>query len=133
MKKMETTEVFKIERPSANTELTICVADLTPTQIADTLELLAGIIRGVREGYEFIDDGEQGYDLGIFGNHPFVSASFEHEEWDSENFYGEAFMMSKHQVEKDGLSISVYTIPRKLAEWFKMEKTCCEYFRERQD
>ena len=131
MKKKEMPEGFKIECPSAKTELTICVADLTPTQIVDTLEVLAGIIRGVRDGYGN-DDGKQGYELGIFGNHPFVSANFHHEEWDSENFYGEAFMMSKHQVEKDGSGISVYTIPRKLAEWFKTKKTCCEYFRERE-
>lgn len=132
MKKMETTEVFKIECPSANTELTINVADLTPTQIAETLEILAGIIRGVRNEYGN-EDERQGFSLGIYGNHPFVSANFKHEEWNSEDFEAFAFMMSKEKAEIEGACVSVYTIPRQLAKWFKTEKTCCEFFRERKN
>lgn len=117
---------IELRIPSSKTDLTIGVADLTAEQIAVNLNLLSALIVGVREGYARKKNDHE-YVIAVQGACPFVNASFEHEEWDGEDYYGEAFMCFKEYQK----GTTIFTIPARLAEWFKTDKTCCEYFRER--
>lgn len=118
---------MKIEYPSANTELTIGIADLTALQIAENLELLSAIIVGVREGYAR-KKNEHECVIAFQGEMPFINATFEHQEWNDENFCAEGFIYYAERQE----GTTIFTIPLRLAEWFKTDKTCCEYFRKRE-
>ena len=118
---------FLIYKPSSKTDLTINVADLTAKEIAERLQVISALILDVRDGVG-VNDGDYTYVIGFEGEQPYINGSFDHQEWDDDDNYCSECLMFSRQYEEGS---TIYAMPRDLAEWFKTDKTCCEYFRER--